>query len=60
MAQVKQTYSEEEIGRKWDRCITDGILKTSKIQLRINFINAFFLTQLIFNMVFSIPTKPKY
>lgn len=41
-AQVKQTYSEEEIGRKWDRCITDGILKTSKIQLMINFMNAFF------------------
>lgn len=33
MAQLKQTYSEDEMGRKWDRCITDGILKTSKIHL---------------------------
>lgn len=59
MAQVKQTYSEDEIGRKWDRCITDGILKTSKIQFMINFMNAFFKINLfLVGMVFSIPTKP--
>lgn len=22
------TYSEDELGQKWDRCLTDGVLKT--------------------------------
>lgn len=27
-----RVHSEDELGKKWDRCVTDGILKTSKLK----------------------------
>ncbi|XP_046671875.1 MICOS complex subunit Mic10-like [Homalodisca vitripennis] len=27
MAQINKKHSEDELGQKWDRCVTDGILK---------------------------------